>query len=270
MDMLNLIFLFVLQIATSSEMACVGSVQDLTIPRDLYISGVEMEGTKTLATTGQLVYLNGPKVSSLKIGMLQRVVRAEGRIRDPFTDAAMGVYYMDIGTIRIEAVEQESATARVLSSCNGMFKGDQVISHSVKPAVEFSGSLSNDVVSLPQNGLVGSILLGKDDLHSLAAGQFCYIGLGGRDGVKTGDRFTIFRHYADFNPRDMTSLGKKANASYSGLGDESEINALLYNRSLPPRILGDIIVVETGDSVSTGKIVNSLTDIHPGDLVVRR
>jgi hypothetical protein len=270
MDMLNLIFLLVLQIATPSELACVGSVQDLTIPMDLFVAGVEMEGTKTLATAGQLVYINGPKVGSLKAGMVQRVVRAEGRIRDPYTAADMGVYYRDIGTIRIEAVEQESATARVLSSCNGMFKGDQLIAHSVKQAIEFNGSLSNDVVSLPQNGLAGAILLGRNDLNSLAAGDFCYIGLGGRDGVKAGDRFTIFRYYDGFNPRDMSTLGKNTNASFTGVGNESELNARLFNRSLPPRILGDIVVVEAGDSVSTGKIINSLTDIHPGDLVIRR
>lgn len=247
-----------------------GSVQDMQFPADLFVAGVEMEGTKTFATEGQIVYLNGPRVSSMKPGTVQRVVRAEGKIRDPFTDAELGVYYKDIGTIKIEAVGEENATARVLSSCQGMFKGDLVLPHSEKPVVEFSGSLSSDVVTLPQGGLVGTILLGKDDIREMAAGNFCYIALGGRDGVKAGDRFTVFRRYPPFNPRDMASLGKRANASYKQVGNDSEVNEMLHNRSLPPQILGDIVIVEAGDSVSTGKIINSLTNIHPGDLIIRR
>ena len=247
-----------------------GSVQEMQFPVDLFVAGMEMEGTRTFATEGQIVYLNGPRVSSMKPGTVQRVVRAEGRVRDPFTDAELGVYYKDIGTIKIEAVGQESATARVLSSCLGMFKGDLVLPHSEKPVVEFSGSLSNKVTTLPQNGLVGTILLGKNDAREMAAGHFCFIGLGGRDGVKVGDRFTVFRRYPPFNSRDMDSLGKQANVSYEKMGNEGEVNEMLRNRSIPPQILGDIVVVETGDSVSTGKIVNSLTNIHPGDLIIRR
>jgi hypothetical protein len=45
---------------------------------------------------------------------------------------------------------------------------------------------------------------------------------------------------------------------------------LLHERKLPPQILGDIVVVETGDRTSTGKIVNSLSEIHVGDLIVKK
>ena len=41
-------------------------------------------------------------------------------------------------------------------------------------------------------------------------------------------------------------------------------------QTLPPQILGDIVVVETGESTSTGKIVNSLSEIHIGDLVIKK
>ena len=44
----------------------------------------------------------------------------------------------------------------------------------------------------------------------------------------------------------------------------------LSDRSLPPTVLGDIIVVQAGDRVSAGKIINSLLEIHLGDLVVKR
>jgi hypothetical protein len=48
------------------------------------------------------------------------------------------------------------------------------------------------------------------------------------------------------------------------------LRMLLHERKLPPQILGDIVVVETGDKTSTGKVVNSLSEIHIGDLIVKK
>ncbi len=268
--MLNLLFLLALKIATTSELACVGSVQNMTIPMDLYVAGVEMEGQKTFATQGDVVYLNGPKAGALKPGTVQRVLRAEGKVRDPFTNTELGVYYRDIGTIQIEVVGQENATARVLSTCQGMLKGDLVIPYSAKPSMEFSGSLSNSLITLPQNGLVGTILLGKDDAREMAGGYFCFLSVGARDGVKAGDRFIVYRPYPPFNPQDMTTAGEGTNASYFRMANQGEMSVKLHDRSLPPQILGDVVIVEAGENVSTAKIINSMHEIHPGDLVVRK
>jgi hypothetical protein len=271
--MLTLLLLFALKVTTPGEMACIGSVQNMAAPLDLYVVGVEQEGALTFATQGRIVYLNGPRVPSLKPGMVQRVIRPEGKVHDPATGTNLGFYYRDIGTIRIETVTQEAAAARVLLSCQGMLKGDLVIPDAQKQAVEFNGNLSNGLTALPPDGLASTILLGKDDSRELAAGQFCFIGLGANDGIKTGDRFTVFRPYPGFNSQDMTSDGAATNATYSQMGNlayRSKVNELLHKRTLPPQILGDIVVVEPGEGVSAGKIVNSLFVIHPGDFVVKR
>ena len=272
-DMFTLLLLFALQVVNPSEMACVGSIQDMTLPLDVYVASVEMEGTATLAAQGQIVYLNGPKVSSLKPGTIQRVVRPEGKVRDPLTGNNLGFYYMDLGTIRIEAVEQDRAKAIVQISCNGILKGDIVLPYVPKPTVAFGGELSNDLTSLPDNGLASSILLGKDDVQELGSGSICFLGLGGRDGIKPGDRFTVFRSYPEFNARDMDTWGKGTNRSYSplrGMAYRFKLNSLLGARKISPQILGDIIVVEAGENFSTGKVVNSLSEMHIGDLIVKK
>jgi len=271
--MFNLLLLFALKVANPSEMACVGSVQDATLPLDAYVASVEMEGTATLAVQGQIIHLNGPKVSSLKPGTVQRVVRPEGKVRDPLTGDHLGFYYLDIGTIRIEAVEQDKAKATVQISCGGILKGDLVIPFAPKPAVEFSGDLSNSLTLLPDHGLVTSILLGKDDVKELGSGTICFLGVGGRDGIKPGDRFTVFRTSPEFNSRDLDTWGKGTNRSYApmrGIAYRFKLRSLLRERKISPQILGDIVVVETGESISTGKVVNSLSEIHIGDLVVKK
>jgi hypothetical protein len=272
-DMFKLLFLFALKVVNPNEMACVGSIQDATLPLDIYVAGVEMEGTATLAVQGQVIYLNGPKVSSLKPGTVQRVIRPEGKVRDPLTGNHLGSYYLDVGSIRIEAVEPEKAKATVQISCNGILKGDLVVPYVPKPAVEFSGEMSNGLTSLPDNGLVSSILLGKDDVKELGSGSICFLGLGHRDGIKPGDRFIIFRPSPDFNSRDLDTWGKGKNRSYSplqGIAYRFKLKGLLRARKVSPQILGDIVVVETGETISTGKVVNSLSEIHLGDLIVKR
>ena len=253
-------------------MACVGSIQEMTVPEDVYVSGVEGEGIETIATPGQILYLDGPGVAQLKVGTVQRVVRPEGKVRDPRTRTALGTYYKDVGTVQIEAVYEESATARVLLSCEGMLKGDAVIPSEPRVAVEFNGALSNDVTPVPR-GASSWILLAKDDLRALGAGNICFIGLGRRDGVKAGDRFTVFREHPSFNSQDMETVGTDTESSYSpvrGIIYRFRMNSKLRDRQLPPKILGDIVIVEAGERVSTGKIINSMSEIMPGDPVVKR
>jgi hypothetical protein len=273
-DMITLMLLLAIQVANPGEMACTGSVQRMKVAENVYVAGVEDEGTMTLAAAGQILYLNGPGVPSLKVGEVQRVVRPEGRIHDPLTPLAVrGVYYKDMGTIRIEAINQDSATARVLMSCqSGMLKGDVVIANTPRPPVEFNGALSTRLTPVPR-GLVSKIILGKDDARELAAGQFCFIPVGKADGVKAGDQFIVFRPNPKFHSADMAAKGTAAGATYSPMpsgifGDKME--SLLGDRTLPPKVIGDIVIVDAGEKMSTGKIVNSMIEIHLGDLVVKK
>jgi hypothetical protein len=272
--MYTLLLLFALQVVLPREMVCLGFVQDSFVPQDIYVAAVQNEGLSAMASEGQVLYLNGPKVASLRSGEVHRVIRPEGKIHDPSTGDGLGIYYRELGTVRVEAVGKDNATALVLVSCHAILKGDLVVPVPPKTAVEFNGSLSSSLTPIPAQGLVSSIVLGKDDVQEIAAGSFCFIGLGARDGVKPGDRFTVIRPHASFHSRDLTVDGKGANASYSPLRNDwnyrHRLNAMLRNRAVPPRVLGDFVVVQTGERVSAGKIVNSLSEIHLGDLVVKR
>jgi hypothetical protein len=71
----------------------------------------------------------------------------------------------------------------------------------------------------------------------------------------------------------MAAKGTAAGATYSSMpsgifGDKME--SLLGDRTLPPKVIGDIVIVDAGEKMSTGKIVNSMIEIHLGDLVVKK
>jgi hypothetical protein len=271
--MLTLLLLFAFQVASAREMACIGSVQETRVPDDVYIAGVAEEGLTTSASPGQILYLNGPGISALKAGTVLRVMRPEGRVRVRKSKSRSGIYYSDIGTIRIQSVDSKSATASVLSSCSGlMVKGDLVVPSAPKPVVEFVGNKSTAQTPV-QGGLSSSILFAKDDVQVLGAGNFCFIPLGKRDGVKPGDRFVVFRQQSKYNPQDMNVLGTAPNSTYAPIRNgmyRYKQDSMLNARTLPPMVLGDIVIVETGEGMSTGKVISSLSEILPGDKVVKR
>jgi hypothetical protein len=240
---------------------------------NIYISGTEEDEVNNYSHAGQLVYLSGPGVASLKVGELYTVVRPEGIIRDPAAGALVGIYHKELGTLRIEATRPDGATASVASSCNAILKGDLLVPVVSKPAVTFSGKLSDGLTPFPDKGLMSDIVLGKNGIKEMAAGDICYIDLGSHDGVKPGDRFTVYRPQPPFEPRHLEVDGSNAGYSYKRYRSYEYRRVLisaLSGRTVPPRVLGDLVVVDVQETTAVAKIINSLAEIHPGDVVVRR
>jgi hypothetical protein len=255
--MLKLILFFALQVTTPGEMSCIDSAVETRMPADLYIVGSADGGTLSMLTQEQILYLNGPKSPSLKIGDINQVVRPMGVVRDPLTGKMLGIHYKNLGSIHIEVVNKDNAVARVLHSCQAFVKGDLVFPSVQKPLVYFNEELSNETTQIPENGMIGHVLFANNEKLYLSAGQFCFVGRGKRDGVKLGDRFTVFRASAPYGQQDI-SIGKSVAPS------------MLSKHKPPSRILGDIVIVDVEEKISTGKIINCLSEISRGDLAIRR
>jgi hypothetical protein len=273
--MVTLVFLSVLvmQVAMPGEMSCVGFIRDDPVPMNLYVSGTEEDEINNYSHTGTLLYVNGPGVPALKAGELFTVVRPEGRLRDRVTGDLVGVYHKELGTVRIEATRGDGATASVVQSCAVILKGDLLIPVRAKPTVKFDGKLSDHLTPYNPQGLQSTIVIGKNGIQEMAAGDFCFVPLGSRDGVKPGDRFTIFRPQPPFDAKHLEVDGSMAGLSYERVRGGRYRQVLidtLSRRSIPPRVLGDLVVIDVFDTASAAKIVNSLSEVHVGDVVVRR
>lgn len=256
-------------------MLCLGSILDVELPMEVYVAGLEHEGEKVYAVQGQYLYLNGPKTPLLKVGDIQQIIRPIGRVIDPLTGIDLGTYYKTIGTVRVETVDQESATASVVFNCSqAIVKGDLALPMNPKQIVQFEGTVANSLTPFPKQGLKGAIVLGKDELRELAGGQFCFINLGWRNGVKPGDRFTVYRIHPPLAPNDLriddSSGGiAKDTKLWSGI-HQDKLESLLKDRTLPPRVMGDVIILDVSDTSSVAKIVNSKSELHIGDIVVKQ
>jgi hypothetical protein len=255
------------------EASCLGFIQEDLLPMDVYVAGTEYDGFVSLAKENDLVYLNGPGVARLKAGETYLVVRPVGRVKNPVTNLPVGFYYRELATLKPESVSVEAATASVVTSCHNILKGDLVIPVERRAPAHFSGDMSGRLTPVPGGGLSSMVIFGLDDRHELAEGLVCFIGVGARDGVKVGDRFMISRPQPAFDPQDLSIAGSGQGQSYDHLPDgelKSEIIETLDRRVLPDRVIGDLLVVRTDETTSVARIINSRTEIHLGDLVVRR
>jgi hypothetical protein len=279
-------------LAMPNEMNCLGFIHDSLLPMDIYVSGVEEEGLATFVTENSLVYLSGPGLKNAKAGDVFKAVRPEARIRDRFTQQLIGNYYKELGTVRIEALRPGGATGTVLLSCNLMFKGDVLVPFTTKAPVKFTGDKSTRMTPYPEGGLATTIVLGKDDRREMSEGTVCFIPVGTREGVKPGDRFTIYRLQPPFDPKDLivNTAHVRSNVEGSSIGGaktgavqsptsyeptlsgryNGELIQKLMEREVPHRVLGDLVVLEAGETTSSAKIITSRTEIHIGDIVVRR
>jgi hypothetical protein len=266
-----LIFGLMAQALTPGESACVGFINETTLPPNVYVVGTEEEEVHILASQGSLVYLNGPGVSALTRSESYRIVRAEGEIKDPSRKQAAGIYYKQIGIARLESPGSDVATAIVTTACHPVARGDLIVPLKPISSVSYKGKLADRATPF-EAGPTSTILLGQDDMHILGTGHHCFIGLGSAAGVKPGDHFTVYRPQPPFDAFYITAP-RSSYAAYGAVegGDyNSRIAQLIQERKLPPRALGDAVVVEAGSQMSTVKIINALYEIRPGDIVVKR
>ena len=279
-------------VAMPDEVKCLGFIHEPLYPLDIYISATEQEGLGTYVSEGANVYLNGPGLKSAKVGDTFRVLRAEAKIHDRLTSRFIGHYYKELGTVRIEVLSEESATARVGTSCDLMYKGDFLLPVVERPTVKFTGEPSNRLTAYPAGGLASSIVLGKNDGREMSAGDVCFIGIGTKDGLKVGDRFTIYRVQPPFDVKDLIVNYAHVRSGIEGIqasGNRvggiptptqyesfqsgryrNEVIQKLNDRSVPHIVLGDLVIVDASETTAAAKIVNSRLEIHLGDIVVRR
>jgi hypothetical protein len=263
---------------TRSDLNCAGFVNPTVLPNASYVMG----GLDTPNTThygdGEVIYLSG---KGYELGKRYSVVR---ELRDPnryemypgqFTMIrAMGAPYADLGIIRVLDTRGDHAIAQIEFSCTPVVPGDVVVPFAAKANIPEHPPILFDRFA-PSNGKTsGRIVLAKDFDTELGTGMKVYLNFGTNQGVKVGDYFRAFRAYeADLhNPVD--SLSFKASVAEDSQAMPPVIERGIFNTGkgpsinvadLPRRAVGELVILSTTTTTSTGMIVFALEDMHVGD-----
>jgi len=270
-----------IQTPTHADLYCAGFVGKQLLPNaHLVVGGLQSPNTTKFANA-ELIYLSG---GGYETGQQYTIVR---ELVDPnryelFAGQhammkSMGQPYSELARVLITDTRSKSAIAQVEFSCEPLVPGDIAIPYAEKPTVSFHPPLRFDRF-LPANGKTGArIVLARDFDSELGPGAKVYMNVGADQGVKVGDYFRAVRSYSADLRDPVNSLSFKASTNedtqkrppslephmFTGGGKGPAIHVADF----PRRAVGEVVVINTTPTTSTGMVVFALEDVLVGDTV---
>jgi hypothetical protein len=190
--------------------------------------------TKVGLTMGDIIYVDGGRERGLLPGKMFTAVLPERPVVHPALGQVVGRYYRYVGRVRILSVQESTAIAEIVQSCDPISTGALLFPFEPEP-VPLGRSTPLRPVNFPaaaeKLAHAPSIVYSRDDILALGADAVVHIDIGEQD-TTPGDIFTIYRE----------------------------------NRpGLPPIVMGELAVLSVHKRFSVAKIIESRYPIKLGD-----
>jgi len=190
--------------------------------------------TKVGLTMGDIIYVDGGRERGLLPGKMFSAVLPERPVVHPVLGQVVGRYYRYVGRVRILSVQESTAIAEIVQSCDPLSTGALLFPFEPEP-VPLGRSTPLRPVNFPAAAEklehAPSIIYSRDDILALGADAVVHIDIGEQD-TTPGDIFTIYRE----------------------------------NRpGLPPVVMGELAVLSVHKRFSVAKIIESRYPIKLGD-----
>lgn len=185
--------------------------------------------------TGDIIYVDGGRARGLSPGSQFTVVVPDQPVVHPVLRHVVGRFYHYLGRIRILSVQESTAIAEIIHTCDPIVVGAFLTPFQPEP-VPLGRSTAMRPVNFPVAAekleSAPSIVYSRDDLLSLGADHVVHVDLGEQD-VTPGDLYTIYRQ--NIRP------------------------------GLPPIVIGELAVLSVHRHFSVAKILESRYPIRLGD-----
>ncbi len=193
------------------------------------------ETAKYGLATGDIVYLDGGRAKGLTPGSLFTAIRRGDRVRHPLFGDVLGRYYGYLGRVRVLSVQEDTAIAEVVHSCDPIPVGAPLRPFEEEPVPlgRRAGLRPVNFPATPQE-LEGapSIVFAKDGIVTLGQDHLVFIDRGEEEDVTPGDLYTIYR---------------------------------LNRPGIPPLVIGELAVLSVGRRTSLARIIEARGSIFLGD-----
>ncbi|MCL6482101.1 MAG: hypothetical protein K6U02_10280 [Firmicutes bacterium] len=252
----------------TADLYCSGWFTNEPVPRDTYLISGEESEVKTVFAEGDYVYLNKGAQQGARVGdefLIVRPSKDESRPRwfyaQDVLERAMGRLYADKGRVRIVVVLPEVSIARVIYSCDSMWRGDLALPYTERPAPTLRSQVF-DRFAPPSGKPVAMLVQSKDFRQLVGQNDIVYVNLGSEQGVQVGDYVRIFRYPGSRHESAYVERGRH----YRLYGFGSTPTRYRWD-DLPREVLGEGIVLRTGPNAATVLITYSLRGIYLGDYI---
>jgi hypothetical protein len=269
------------QTPTNADLYCAGFITKQLVPNVNFVAGGLQTPNTTKFVNGDMIYLAG---SGYQTGQQYTIVR---ELMDPnryelFLGQhsllkAAGQPYSELARVRIVDTRSKMAIAEVEFSCDPIVPGDIATPFVEKTAISFHPPVHFDRFLPPNGKVTGRIVMAKDFDSELGTGMKVYMNVGASQGVKVGDYVRAVRNYEADLKDPVDTLSFKASATEDTQKRPAVIEPTMLDRynkgsrvhvaDLPRRAVGEIVVLSTTPTTSTGMIVYALEDVHAGDTV---
>jgi hypothetical protein len=184
---------------------------------------------------GDVVYLNQGRNQGISAGAVYAVRRTGRHVAHPVTGADLGAWVRRLGTVRVLAVQDNTATARVEESCEDFVAGDHLVAWEEIPLPVVDLPEFDRYDAEPTGGTTGYVVAIKDDLQYAGDGQIVHVDMGAGADARPGDVLRVYRDSGD----------------------------------LPRRMIGHAVVLTVEPSTSTAKVTLAVRETQVGDRVER-
>jgi hypothetical protein len=219
-----------IQIADEHDLYCSGWIDTEHQPSLLKISGAELE--KIMQAHNDIVYLNQGRTQGIQAGADYVVVRPNHKVVHPATKETVGTFTQRMGHVRVLCAQENTATAVVVSACEDIRPGDELL-----PWKELQSPMMDHVPPVDRcsepSGLAQGWVIdgGPDQLVAVGGGNLVSTDLGPEDGIRPGSLLTLYRDNGD----------------------------------LPRIVLGQGVVLSVESTTSTVKVLHSRVEVRRGD-----
>lgn len=266
------------QTPTYADLYCSGFLSPKILPNANFVAGGLQTPSTTKFVNGDMVFLAGGGYQS---GQEYTIVRELQDVNEyqlfqgqRAAVKASGQPYGEEARVRIVDTRNKMAIAQIEFSCDPVNPGDFAVPFVEKQTVAFHPQIRFDRFLPHTNQLSGRILMAKDFDSELGTGLKVYLNVGANQGVKVGDYFRAVRSYTADLHDPVDSLSFKASTSEDTQKKPPSIEPNFFNRTngpkiyvadLPRRSVGEIVIIGTTPTTSTGMIVFAMEDVHLGD-----
>ncbi len=264
--------------ASYADLNCAGFVTREAIPKNnTVVAGLDTP-SEVLYAQKETVFLGGGGYEEGKnyaiireLTDLNKYELFPGQFRDI---KVMGQPYGDIGHVKVTAIRGSIAIAQIEFSCESMTIGDIVVPLVEKPQIIMPLPSATRFPAPGTSDLTARIVLARNFDSQIGYRTPVYINAGSGQGVKVGDRFRAMRSY---DPRKIDPVDA-VSYEYHGVYDDTQKNykerfspfgSGKQNAVLPPKMVGELVVVSVTPTSSTLLVSNALETIDLGDMVER-
>jgi len=164
---------------------------------------VQLEDQSHNATRNDIIVVDMDRNQGLQNGSLIAIVTTGDAVKHPDTNVDMGVVVRVKGIAEVISQGDGKSRCRVTENFDPITTSDRVMKVSFAEAPEFDAWIRPDIE------LKATILAINEPLLSIHTDDILYIDRGSKDGVRPGDRFTIYSRAEDRAPGgNRTALGE--------------------------------------------------------------